>query len=105
MNIINCTPHAIQLNGGATFLPSGNVARVSSKHILKDAINGIPCYRVEFGEVVGLPNEKEDTLYIVSSIVANATNRKDVIVPATGHPDAIRNEKGQIVSVPGFIVK
>lgn len=105
MNIINCTPHAIALNNGESFPVSGNIARVSSKHVLSDDVNGIPCYRVEFGEVVGLPNEKEDTLYIVSSIVASATKRRDVIVPATGHPECIRNGQGQIVSVPGFIVK
>lgn len=105
MEIINCTPHAIQLNGGTTFLPSGNISRVSSKHVVKGAINGIPFYEVQFGEVIGLPDEKDGTLYIVSSIVASATKRKDVIVPATGHKEAIRNDKGQIVSVPGFIVK
>lgn len=105
MEIVNCTPHAIVLNNGTTYQPSGNIARVSSEHVEQDAIDGIPCYNVVFGMVIGLPEPKKDTLYIVSSIVANATNRTDVIVPATGHKEAIRNDKGQIVSVPGFIVK
>jgi len=29
--------------------------------------------------------------------------RNDLVAPATGHPEAIRNEQGQIVSVPGFV--
>lgn len=101
MQIINCTPHDIVLNNGETFPISGNIARVSSSF----EATGKGFFKVAYGEVTGLPDEQEDTLYIVSSMVANATSRKDVIVPATGHPDTIRNDKGQIVSVPGFIVK
>lgn len=101
MQIINCTPHAIALNSGEIFPISGNVARVSSSF----EANGKGFFKVAYGEVYGLPEAKADTLYIVSTMVANATSRNDVIVPATGHPDTIRNDKGQIVSVPGFIVK
>lgn len=101
MQIINCTPHDIALNNGESFPISGNIARVSSS--FEETGKGF--FKVAYGEVTGLPDEQADTLYIVSAMVANATSRKDVIVPATGHPDTIRNEKGQIVSVPGFIVK
>lgn len=101
MQIINCTPHAITLNNGESFPISGNVARVSSTF----EANGKGFFKVAYGEVTGLPDEQANTLYIVSSMVANAINRRDVIVPATGHPECIRNDKGQIVSVPGFIVK
>ena len=101
MQIINCTPHEVKLNNGETFPISGNIARVSST--FEEVKKGY--YKVSYGQVTGLPDEQEDTFYIVSSMVANATNRRDVIVPATGHPECIRNEKGQIVSVPGFIVK
>lgn len=101
MQIINCTPHAIALNNGESFPISGNIARVSST--FEATRNGF--FKVAYGQVTGLPDEQEDTFYIVSSMVANATSRKDVIVPATGHPECIRNDKGQIVSVPGFIVK
>lgn len=101
MQIINCTPHEVKLNNGESFPVSGNVARVSSS--FEEAEKGF--FKVAYGEVTGLPEAKADTLYIVSAMVANATNRRDVIVPATGHPECIRNDKGQIVSVPGFIVK
>ena len=99
-NIINLTPHIVRLNSGEEFPPSGTVARVSSSY--KEVDPGM--YRVEFGEVVGLPEPQEGTLYIVSGLVAAATERKDVVSPATGHPEAVRKE-GQIYSVPGFIVK
>lgn len=101
MQIINCTPHAITLNNGESFPISGNVARVSSTF----EATGKGFFKVAYGEVTGLPEAQKDTMYIVSSMVANATSRRDVIVPATGHLDCIRNDKGQIVSVPGFIVK
>lgn len=101
MNIVNCTPHEVKLNNGESFPVSGNIARVSSS--FEETGKGF--FKVAYGEVTGLPDEQADTLYIVSSIVASATSRRDVTVPATGHPDTIRNDKGQIQSVPGFIVK
>lgn len=100
MNYINVTPHIVRLNNGEEFAPSGMVARVSSSY---REVNP-EMYRVEFGEIVGLPEPKDGTMYIVSGMVASATNRTDVVSPATGHPDVIRKD-GQIYSVPGFIVK
>ena len=99
MNYVNLTPHAIALNDGRVFEPSGTIARVSSTHT---AFDGDVC-SVEFGEVTGLPESSEGTLYIVSALVASAAKRHDVVSPATGHPEAKRNEKGQITSVPGFV--
>lgn len=101
MTIVNCTPHEVKLNNGESFPVSGNVARVMAG--FEEVENGF--FKAVYGQVINLPDEQDGTMYIVSSIVANATDRMDVIVPATGHPDCIRNEKGQIVSVPGFIVK
>ena len=56
-----------------------------------------------FGNVVGLPPEEDDTLFIVSSIVLSACGeeRRDVVAPRTSA--AIRDEKGRIISVPGFV--
>jgi hypothetical protein len=99
MNYINLTPHAIRLNDGRCFEPSGTIARVSSKHTaIMDDVCG-----VVYGEVSGLPEPVNGTRYIVSTMVLAAINdRGDVVAPATGHPDVIRNDKGQIVSVPCF---
>jgi hypothetical protein len=99
MNYINLTPHAIVLNDGRVFEPAGSIARVCSTHT---AFTDDVC-SVEFGEVTGLPESSEGTMYIVSALVASATKRHDVVAPATGHPEAKRNEKGQIQSVPGFV--
>ena len=100
MVFINCTPHVIRLNSGEEFPPSGNIARVTSSY--EEVSPGI--FMVEFGEVTGLPDPKPWVQYIVSAMVAGATNRMDVVVPATGHPDCIRKD-GQVYSVPGFIAK
>ena len=102
MRKINCTPHAIRLNSGEVFEPSGIIPRVSAS-FTEFAPDGI-C-RQEFGEVEGLPELKEDTLLIVSAMVIGVSDRADLIAPATGHPETVRNEKGHIVSVPGFVRK
>ena len=96
---INLCPHAIVLNDGRVFPPSGNVARVSSSFSDFDG-DGI-CSNV-FGEITGLPEPIEDTIFIVSMLVAGIVKRADVVSPATGHPGCVR-ENGQVKSVPGFV--
>jgi len=99
-NYINCTPHAIVLNSGISFQPSGTIARVSASFSELD--ENLTCQQI-FGDVSGLPDPAADTIYIVSGLVLQATTRNDVVAPATGHPNTIRNAAGHIVSVPGFI--
>lgn len=96
---LNYTPHTISLNSGETFESIG-IARVSSSFSQLDE-NGI-C-NVVYGEVEGLPQPQEDVYLIVSAMVLSASTRNDLVAPATGHPDTKRNEKGHIVSVPGFV--
>lgn len=97
---INLTPHPIALNDGRVFNPSGDVARVSVSFAEPD---GDVSEQV-FGEVYYLPEPMPGLVYIVSALVLGALNgsRPDVVAPATGHPDTVRNEKGHIVSVPCF---
>lgn len=102
MNFINLTPHAINLNSGESFPPSGQVARVQAGYSNFDE-QGI-C-SATFGEVQGLPEPQDGVIFIVSGLVAGAVKgirREDVVAPATGHPLAVR-ENGQIISVPGFV--
>lgn len=157
--IINVTPHAINLNDGQVFAPSGHIARVSARFIpggscpfgdispgacnelstsgsckqeclqhvylinsavtcgCDECLHGggcghwiksshIPVFKQVFGEVQGLPDQQADTVYIVSAMVldaAKASGRTDCVAPATGHPDVKRNDKGQLLSVPGFV--
>lgn len=99
IKFINLTPHEVKLNDGRVF-PSEGVARVSNSftNFTEDICE------VKYGEVEGLPFPEAGTRYIVSALVLSALKgkRADIVAPATGHPDCIR-EKGFIVSVPGFV--
>lgn len=98
--IKNYTPHAVTV-AGVTYPPTGNVARVSvSFSTIADGF----CHQ-QYGDVQGLPEPQPDTLCVVSGLVFGATDRADVIAPATGHPEVVRNDKGHIVSVPAFVTK
>jgi len=99
MNYVNLTPHTINLNDGRSFPPSGKVARVSC---IPDPFVD-DCSLVVFGDVQDLPDPVDGVRLIVSGMVASRVpGRKDVVSPATGHPDCVRVD-GQVKSVPGFI--
>lgn len=99
MKIVNLTPHEVRLNNGKVY-PSEGVARVSNE--FKEVMEGL--YTVSYGEVEGLPEPRPDTAYIVSAMVQQACKmRTDLLAPASGHPDTVRDEKGRIVSVPGLV--
>jgi glyoxylate utilization-related uncharacterized protein len=111
MNIVNLTPHKITVITEDEdrnpyvyeFLPSGTVARVSSTQTVVKQIENIPIVKTQFGEVEGLPDPQPDTIYIVSSLVAQALSgkRDDVVSPDTG-PTAYRDEEGRITAVRRF---
>ncbi|MFM6994111.1 MAG: hypothetical protein ACKOWO_03220 [Sediminibacterium sp.] len=94
----NFTPHDVKLNNGKVY-PSMGVARVSAT--FSAPVDGV-CHQL-FGPVVGLPDPQPGVKYIVSAYVLGATTRTDVVAPATGHPAAVRDDKGHIVSVPCFV--
>jgi len=98
MNFRNFTPHEIELNNGLKFASEG-VARVSASF---GEFDDSVCSQ-NFGDVEGLPDPVASTSLIVSAMVLGASEREDLVAPATGHPDTVRNEKGHIVSVPGFV--
>jgi len=102
MKLINLTGHPVNLNNGVELQSEGRAA--------VDAAFGIPdndlVMEQEFGDIKGLPEPQEGVLYIVSAIVLAAgkkAGRSDLVAPATGHPSCKRNEKGQPISVPGFV--
>ena len=97
--IVNLTPHVVRLNSGVGIPPSGTVARVTASYSDFDA-DGVAV--VTFGQVTGLPEPAEGTLYVASALVAQAAKRLDVVSPATGHPGCVRKD-GQVISVPGFV--
>jgi len=103
VQMINLTPHAIkEVNSGRTFEPSGTVARVSVTYEkVADMDGGIPLYRAKYGAVEGLPEPQPGTVYIVSGLVFEATDRPDVIAPG----NLVRDEQGRPVGCDGFKVK
>ena len=103
LTLVNLTLHAIVIdNNGSDHLvvePSGSIARVSVE-TRETAVTGL--YSQVFGDVAGLPDPVEGTIYIVSAMVLSAVpHRVDVYAPATAL--AARNELGHIVSVPGLV--
>ena len=102
MNFINLTPHPIVMNDGRVFEPSGVIPRV--QQTMSD-FDGNDIAIQSLGEVENMPSAKADTVYIVSAMVLSALgkDRMDCVAPATNHPKTIRNDKGHIVSVPGFV--
>jgi len=111
MKLVNLTPHTIVLISSEdekTELLSEGLARVTSKAgSWLPASAEAPCdlYGAPtWGEVEGLPEPKEGTLYIVSALVAGRVRRMDVFSPGTGPNDgAERNERGQVVAVRRLI--
>lgn len=102
--IINLTPHDIVITNGPTFQPSGTVARVSVQQVDAGTIAGIPVKTQTFGDIVDLPDPADDTIYIVSALVLSAAKtagRADCVAPDTAN--AVRDDNGHIVSVPGFV--
>lgn len=104
MKIVNLTPHDIVITDGPTFPPSGTVARVSVQQVEVGDINGISVKAQTFGDIVDLPPPQDDTVFIVSAMVLNAAKeagRNDCVAPDTSN--AVRDDAGHIVSVPGFV--
>lgn len=100
--IVNCTPHSITVvttGGRIEIPPSGMVARVTTTRVQVGDINGIPVNAVKFGEITGLPESANDTVYIVSSLVAQAARgRNDIYIV----DDTVRDAAGQIVGCRAF---
>lgn len=99
MEFVNLTPHTINLitDAGSKVIPaSGVIARVEQNTTLVREVDGIPVVQATWGDILDLPDPKEDTMYIVSAMVANAAKAKgrvqDVVCPG----DFVRNEQGQI---------
>ncbi len=103
--IVNLTPHSINAKGAngtlREFEPSGEVARVATSPTVAGEVEGIALHRVEFGEVIGLPEPAADTIFIVSALVRGAVpHRTDVVSPGS----LLRDEAGQPVGCDGFAV-
>ena len=100
MTIMNLTPHSISFcdTEGTVILtvePSGQLARVSCKTVMTgESFNGIPVTKTVYGTVEGLPEPKDGTVFVVSSLVAaRVPDRGDVFIPN----ESVRDENGRII--------
>jgi hypothetical protein len=102
MKIVNCTPHTpniIAISGEVvTVQPSGTVARVKSSRVEIYQIDGIVIEMVAYGEVENLPEPADDTVYIVSMLVAQRAKREDIFSPG----ELVRDESGQPIGCKGL---
>jgi hypothetical protein len=111
--VVNLTPHLVTVvwpdGSQKTFEPDpSGPARVSSTP--GRCLGASHTYSVLYaaptwGEVEGLPDPSDDTIYIVSMLVAQrCAGRRDVFCPGTGPNDGcIRDEKGRIQAVTRLI--
>lgn len=104
MRIVNLTPHSVHLiyreDGATTYGPSGLVARVA---VTLRSVEGYDAFFAvaEYGNVEGLPAERENTMFIVSTMVAQACpERHDLVTPG----DLVRDNSGNIIACRRFII-
>jgi len=106
--LVNLTPHTITIMGEsgevkAEIYPSGQIARVKVEQAIIGKIDDIPVVKTVFSEVEGLPEPRLGTIFIVSSMVAQAVpHREDVVAPDTSPNGAVRDSEGKIVGVKRF---
>ena len=81
-----------------TITPSGICPRFERSQKQVESIDGFDVFEVSFGELQDLPRRRKDTMYIVSSVVANAAkHRDDLLIPYTR-----RGENQKVEHVVGF---
>lgn len=103
---VNLTAHPVNilLDGGdkITFPASGTIARVGMDQVKVGDIDGIPVFRTVFSKnITDLPAPADDTVFIVSTLVAQAAvGRDDLVVPA----NLVRDDNDVIIGASGFQV-
>jgi hypothetical protein len=99
LKIINKTPHPVTV-AGYTCEPDAEPARCTAQTVQVGDLAGIPLFQTSYGDVYGLPPERDDTVYIVSAITAQAVRgkRRDCYIVA----ETIRDDTGRIVGCRGL---
>ena len=114
ITFINLTPHSIAVRdvGEAVvvFPASGVIARVGTSWTEVANCGNFKSYEVSYTGIEGLPSiAGDEEAFIVSAMVMEAAKAANhpllarLLAPATGHAGVERNDKGHIVSVPGFV--
>lgn len=100
---INLTPHDVHVRNTSgeiiTFPRSGTIARCAENIVTDGRIDGFNIYHKEYGDVIDLPDEQPDTLYIVSyMILQRLPDRVDLFAPGL----LLRDDNGVIIGCEGF---
>lgn len=100
MTINNYTPHPITVLVGNEMRTYPSTGLIRLKVSITDAgmVGDVRITKTVFGEPEGLPDFVEGQYYIVSQIVKNACDRRDLLVPA----EVVRDEEGQIMFCRSF---
>lgn len=107
MRVVNLTPHEVTVFDDNDVViktyPSAGLARASQANTPVDNIDGVLVVSTSYGEVTGLPEPTEGTVFIVSFITVNAARAHgrttdDLLV--TSSP--VRNDRGQVIGCRAF---
>ena len=102
VTLMNATPHVlniVQSDGSIlTLKASGICPRCESNELVDRAIGLIQVTRQTLGHVEGLPDPVPGLYFIVSRLVASATDRDDLLVPGS----LIRDDQGKVIGCKGL---
>ena len=102
MQYVNLTPHVVNVYNDEevvmSLAPSGCVVRIDESVTPSVELDGIQFVDVSLGEVNGLPEEEEDTVFVVSmsllmGMKAAGSNRQDCVYPF----GQVRDDQGRII--------
>jgi len=102
VDLINLTPHEVNFvnKQGEEVLkipPSGTIVRVEKEQVpivdVEVEGNIFPYIKIHYTEVQEIPEEKENTLYIVSTLCAQYSDRNDLVILE----DLVRDNDGRII--------
>lgn len=103
ITFVNLTPHSLDIlldDGEQLHIPHDKndpYVRSVQSNTPTRKVGRVQLYKSTFGEIEGLPEPAENTIYIVSAIIAERIRREDVIAPGV----VIRNVDGSIRGANG----
>ena len=103
---VNLTPHSVSVladDGTVTheFPPSGQLARVEEIVVEMPSTDGIPACRLEYGEIVGIPDDSGPT-YVVARPVLEAAKRQALEYRLVVPYPLVRDDTGRVIGCRGF---